>query len=155
MAYLDSEQVRLRLTKIDFILNELRKKNRLKLIKGVETFQVQFDSRTFNFTHDATITVGKSVADALMHDGRVIVGPPIDGPVHDVLEVVGTFNLSKGESDSPTKCPSCHEEQGSVQGLVSHLLSKHDDSPKPKSKSAKASGGHPSSEENSENADSE
>jgi hypothetical protein len=127
---LDSEQVRLRLTKIPYILNELRKKRRLVVINGVEVFQVQFDSRTFTFAPDAVITVGKSVADCLMADGRVIVGPPIDGPVEEVLEVIGTYNLDKGESSSPTQCPACHMEQGTTQKLIEHLMDVHDDSAK-------------------------
>lgn len=136
MSYLDSEQVRLRLTSIPFILNELRKKRRLVMLNGVETFQVQFDSRTFNFVPGSTIVVGRSVADCLRSDARVIVGNPLDGPVEEILEVVGTFDLSRGESASPTQCPACHEEQGNTQKLVAHLLEFHDDSPKPTAKPA-------------------
>lgn len=134
MAYLDSQQTSLTLTDVPYVLDELRRKRRLvKDERGDEIFKIQFDSRTFEFFPKSnkfkkknTITVGKTVGDCLVADAFVIVGPPIDGEVTPVLEIVKEFNLAEGESSvTPTTCSFCKREQGTAMDLARHLIAEH------------------------------
>ena len=129
MPEIDTQQVRLRLTRDKEVLQDLRRKHRLVLIDTPdgkqEAFLIQFDSHTFAFRPGTVLTVGRRIADCLKSDSLVIVGAPLDGPALPVLEEVGSFDLARGETISQTECPVCRKEQNTIALLIEHLQKAH------------------------------
>jgi hypothetical protein len=151
---LDSQQVTLAITKAPFVLNELKRKQRLVTNPAGDTvFRIQFDSHTFEFRVPTkekpgnTITFGKTVAERLIEDSYVIVGPSIDGQVYPVLEVVREFDLSLGEKENPNTCSYCGANRkpfANARELADHIIEEHaipDEDKSPKRKESVANAG--------------
>ncbi|MCI0349001.1 MAG: hypothetical protein L0Z53_06205 [Acidobacteriales bacterium] len=126
---LESKQVQLSLTNDAEVLEQLRLNKRLQRRGRQEIFTLQFNSVPFDFYAEGgkrnIVTVGQNVANALRRDSAVIIGNHLTGLVKAALTVVGSYSLTEGTSNLPsrTTCPYCQEEQNSPRLLARHLMS--------------------------------
>lgn len=120
MSQIEGTQVVLRLSSDPAILAELRKKKSLTVINGREVFVRQFDSRPFEFTPGSQVTVGETVAKALVRDSSFIVGDALTGQVVHALEILKSFDAGKGVTANV--CPYCSKPFDRPQQLGRHLL---------------------------------
>jgi hypothetical protein len=124
MSGIESTQVKLRLTKDEDILKQLRKNKALrKNSDGKESYFIQFDSRSFEFRPGSIVQVGKVVANGLRRSSGVILGDHLTGDIVPALEVVNEFQL--GQEESRTACPECGWDNGSLASLARHIEKSH------------------------------
>lgn len=121
-SHIEGFQTVLRLSRKKDVLTQLRKNGALRKNKesGEEVMTLQFNSQTFDFSPDIQITVGKSIADALIRSSAVIVGDQLTGEIVPSIEAVTTYAAGRGLAQNT--CPYCGEVKETPQSLGQHLL---------------------------------
>ena len=122
MATIESNQVTLRLTQDPEVLQQLRRNKRFATnSQGKEELILSFDSQPFSFSLDGQLTVGETVARALMRSSEVIVGDPLTGDVRPALVNVRRFGV--GDSTAVlNQCPYCQDSFEKPTQLAAHLF---------------------------------
>lgn len=127
---LETEQVKLRLTRVPFILDALRAAKRLVLdpVSKEEKLTIQFDSQIFDFKAGKLIVLGRNAANAIVRDSHVIIGGHLTGEVFYGIEEAGKFNIGEQDEikDVPlTVCPVCKEDFKNLGRLGNHMMRMH------------------------------
>ena len=124
----ETAQLTLQLTNNKEVLKQLKKNKRLRSDSQGDVYLIQFDGKEIAFRPGVPVTLGYSIARALLRDSRIIIGDQLTGEVELALKEIGKSELgvaSAEQKKSPTTCNVCGVDKGSLDKLAKHLLSAH------------------------------
>jgi hypothetical protein len=128
MATLEQTQVRLRLTKDQKVLAQLKKNRALKEDDKGLYLPIMFDGSVFYFRPHQTITVSQNIGNALIRSSAVIMGDHLVGEYAAAVEKIGSFELGVEPAPSEsnkTACPICNQPCYTFPRLARHLATAH------------------------------
>ena len=138
MAQIESIQIKLGLTKDRAILKQLKANKLWKEDKEGPYVPIMFDGTEFRIRPGKTLTLGRSIANALYRSSQIMVGNDwLGGEFSAYLERLGEYSITDdgqvvGQEDelSPTTCHLCKIDQKTFPRLARHLMESHKDDPR-------------------------
>jgi len=101
----ETEQIVLRLTKNNEVLNQLRINKMMKKDDEGEFLIIQFNSAAYTFRPGKTIVVGRTLGNALYRSSAIIIGDHLVGDIQPSIERLRSFDL--GGYSEEFICPFC------------------------------------------------
>jgi hypothetical protein len=126
-SYMESVQIKLKLTSDPEILAALEKRRRFsKNHAGDKVLVLQFDSFPFEFKPGRVLTLDGSIAQSLRRESRVIIGDDLTGPMKYALDVAGKVDMGRGQEEADANaCTYCHRSFPTASKLGWHLMHEH------------------------------